>query len=261
MITTILQGGMGNQMFQYAMGLQQARILNVKLGLDATRLGGKRPFNLGQWSYTDLILTTRKEPSVIENGMSFNANLYHSIKDGDVIQGYWQNEKYFAGGIENELRKIFTPFVPLSERAQKIKDQIEGSESVAVHVRRGDYLLEPHKSFHGVLSNEYYSEAVSRVWDLVGLHAQFFIFSDDLAWAREYFSDKTTKIIEPGRESEDIYLMSLCKHAVIANSSFSWWGAWLGDKERNRIVIAPEKWFDQGNEDYSDIVPKRWIKI
>src|SRR5579859_4048685 len=217
MHTPALEGVTDNQIFKYDIGLLGSRILNVKLGLDATRLGGKRPFNLGQWSYTDLILTTRKEPSVIENGMSFNANLYHSIKDGDVIQGYWQNEKYFAGGIENELRKIFTPFVPLSERTQKIKDQIEGSESVAVHVRHGDYLLEPHKSFHGVLSNEYYSEAISRIWDLVGLHAQFFIFSDDPAWAREYFSGKTIRIVEPGRESEDIYLMSLCKHAVIAD--------------------------------------------
>lgn len=258
MITTILQGGMGNQMFQYAMGLAQARRLGTKLCLDATRLGGKRPFNLGQWSLESLILTTREEPTVVERGMPYNQEVVDSIKDGDILQGYWQSEKYFEN-VKTELRSIFTPFAPIDADDLETISVMEHPNSVAVHVRRGDYLIEPHKSFHGVLSDKYYAEAIMKIWYNFEFTAPFFVFSDDTEYVKQKFG-KAAYFISPGREARDIYLMSRCKHAIIANSSFSWWGAWLGDT-KERMVVAPEKWFDQAKEDYSDIVPSRWVKV
>lgn len=261
-ITTILQGGMANQMFQFAFGLAQARRLNTDLILDATRLGGNRPFNLGQWSLTSLKLTTRQEPTIIEHGMNYNPYLYDLVKDGDVLQGYWQNEKYLIM-VEEELRKIFVPFAPLSERAKQMQAQITGyPQSTFIHVRRGDYLKEPHKSFHGVLDHNYYGHAIQQLYsNLDDAEPKFFIFSDDIEGCKQRLSPHW-EYVESGREAEDIYLMSLCHNAIIANSSFSWWGAWLGDTQLNRTIIAPEKWFtDAAKEDYSGIVPQRWIKI
>jgi hypothetical protein len=261
-ITTILQGGMANQMFQYAFGLAQARRLKTLLVLDATRLGGKRPFNLGQWSLPSLILTTRQEPTVIEHGMNYNPYLYDLVKDGEVLQGYWQNEKYLIT-VEEELREIFVPFAPLSERAKQLQAQITGhAQSTFIHVRRGDYLKEPHKSFHGVLGYNYYGPAMQQLCRNIGNEEpKLFIFSDDIEWCKQRLSAHW-EYVEPGREAEDIYLMSLCRNAIIANSSFSWWGAWLGDHQRNRTVVAPQKWFtDEANEDYSGVVPQRWVKI
>jgi len=260
MITIILQGGMGNQMFQYAMGLAQARRLGTNLILDASRLGGKRPFNLGQWCLSSLVLTQRQEPTVIEQGMPYNQGIVDSIKDGDVLQGYWQSERYFEG-VKTELKQIFNPFAPFNESDALLMDKMENTNSIAVHVRRGDYLVEPHKSFHGVLSDFYYGDAITRIWDRVGLDSQFFIFSDDMEWVKKYINGQNIHYVAPGRESRDIYLMSRCKHAIIANSSFSWWGAWLGEGAPHRCVVAPNKWFDQGQEDYSGIVPNRWERI
>lgn len=255
MITIKLMGGMGNQMWQYAFGLAQARRLGVELQVDTSHLGGKRPLALNQWQI-ELNLVERQMPTITEQGMGYNQELVNRIKDGDVLQGYWQNEKYI-NSIEEDLREFV--FVPRASINRSLK--LLNSNSVAVHIRRGDYLQEPHKSFHGVLSLKYYLDAFTRIWDERGLDAQFFIFSDDTEWVKKEFGSERFIFMPSKLEAEDIYLMSLCKHAVIANSSFSWWGAWLGDGKENRIVIAPKKWFDQANEDYSGIVPDRWVKI
>jgi len=255
MITVKLMGGMGNQLFQYAFGLAQARRLGVDLQVDATHLGGKRPLALNQWQMK-LNLVDRQIPTVLEQGMGYNQELVDRIKDGDVLQGYWQNEKYIEG-IEEELREMI--FVPLDiSRNAELFNEIANSESVAVHVRRGDYLVEPHKTFHGVLSLEYYRKAIRTIRDKTDDKCSFFVFSDDPSWVKMNF---LSPVVKGATEAEEIYLMSLCKHAIIANSSFSWWGAWLGDDKPGRTVIAPEKWFDQASEDYSGIVPQRWMKI
>jgi hypothetical protein len=259
MITVKLMGGMGNQMFQYAMGLAVARRLDTRVQLDTSLLGVNRPLALHQWNIDALQLAPRHAATVHEQGMRYNQATVDSIKDGDVLQGYWQSEKYFYD--PDALRGEFTPLT-WSIRSRDLLKQIFQSNSVAVHVRRGDYLNEPHKSFHGILSDKYYADAMTRIWHERGLSARFFIFSDDIKWVKSNFSSEPFTFVEPGTESEDIYLMSICNHAIIANSSFSWWGAWLGDKQKNRTVIAPAKWFADGSgEDYSDIVPERWIKI
>ncbi len=258
MITVKMMGGMGNQMFQFAFGLAQARRLGVGLQLDASHQD--RPFSLRQWLLPN-VPYAKMAPTVLERGMNYDQALVDSIKDGDVLRGYWQNERYFQL-VEKELREIFMPSEsPFDSAAfsQTVARMID-THSVAVHVRRGDYLIEPHKSYHGVLDLGYYNQAFNEVYNRMAA-PHFFIFSDDPQWVRQHFSGDNITMIEPGKEAEDMHLMSFCKHAIIANSSFSWWGAWLGDNRKDRVVISPEKWFDQANEDYSGIVPSRWVKV
>lgn len=260
MITVKLMGGMGNQMFQYAFGAACAARLNTQIELDPSMLGGERPFNLGQWSmYLSL---ANKPTNVFELGMGYNQKLVDSIKDGDVLQGYWQSEKYFAKLIPDALRQVFVPFAPLPDIPGMPPI---GENSVAVHVRRGDYLKEPHKSFHGNLDSSYYGPAIDVIEQAVD-YPQYFIFTDDPEWVREKWCTELSvnqEFVMPIiSEAHTLHLMGLMQHAIIANSSFSWWGAWLGDEKTDRVVIAPEKWFaNMGGDNYSDIVPERWLKI
>jgi hypothetical protein len=261
MITTKLIGGIGNQMFIYMMGLQQSHVHRTKLQLDISALGGNRPFRLSQWRIP-VNLCTPQKTTIHENGMPYNQMVVDSIKDGDVLQGYWQSEKYFSNFERMEVRKMFRPEGLPSERAKGLYGGLTDDGAVAVHVRRGDYLIEPHRSFHGVLGTEYYQKAFDYIRGSV-LNPRFFVFSDDPEWCRTYFKGffDDIVVVEPGMEAEDIHLMAHCKHAITANSSFSWWGSWLGEWQKDRIVIAPRKWFDQSKEDTKDIVPERWIKI
>jgi len=260
MITTRLMGGMGNQMFQYAFGLAQARRFGTTVSLDPSLLTRpNRSFALGQWSME--LSINKATPTLVEKGTRYDPYLEFSVKDNEVVQGYWQSEDYFSNVFDELRQKAFIPFKPFSH---VLEQEITETNSVAIHVRRGDYLIEPHKSFHGNLDwQSYYRPATDKLRALT-INPRFYIFSDDPEWVVKHwyidFSLGEQVIVEPGRESEDIYLMSKCKHAIIANSSFSWWGAWLGDK-RNRIVIAPQQWFQGPNTDYSTIVPERWFKI
>jgi hypothetical protein len=259
-ITVKLMGGAGNQLFQFAFGLAQATRLKTLLQVDTDRLGGTRPFCLRQWClYAPVPTVSGLRPTILEQGMPYNQALVDSIKDGDVIQGYWQSEKYFES--VSRLMRAMNQFALLSDRVKSLAEQIKNCNSVALHVRRGDYLNEPHKSFHGILTQDYYNDAINKVYES-NSNLKFFLFSDDPVWVREHFNGENITVVQPGTEAGDIYLMSLCKHAIIANSSFSWWGAWLGDQQEGRTVIAPAKWFsDTSGEDYRDIVPERWIKI
>lgn len=262
MIVVKLMGGAGNQLFQFAFGSAQAKRLKTLMRVDTSYLGGNRPLCLRQeqWClFAPIPVTAGLAPTIRERGMPYDQALVDSIKDGDVLLGYWQSEKYIKS-VSGEMRAM-NQFALLSDRTKVIAEQIRNCNSVALHVRRGDYLKEPHKSFHGVLGQDYYTDAINKMYDS-NSNLKFFIFSDDPSWVCEHFNGENITIVQPGREAEDIYLMSLCKHAIIANSSFSWWGAWLGDQQEGRTVIAPAKWFtDEAKQDYSDIVPERWIKI
>lgn len=178
------------------------------------------------------------------------------------IDGYFQSEKYFQD-FKNEIRKdfIFTP--PLSSKNQEITEHIKSLNSISVHVRRWDYMSEKNKSLYGTCDLDYYKRAIRIIQEKINSPV-FFFFSDDIEWVKEnlqvennsYYIDWNT-----GEQSyEDMRLMSLCKHNIIANSSFSWWGAWLNNN-KEKLVIAPEKWFNSDTINYKDIVPETWIKI
>jgi glycosyl transferase family 11 len=256
MITSVFMGGMGNTMFQLAVGLAQARRLNTTLQLDVSLLGGKRKYVLDQWNLPgDITTVTGVTPTVHENGMGYNRDINERVKDGDCLYGYWQSKKYF----EKITAFIYASFIPKQYATPRAVEFYPTGNSVMLHVRRDDYLVSPHKEFHGLLSMSYYESAMSHIRGRVD-NPKFFVFSEDVEWARQNFTSPDAVVVPRGQEAEDIYLMSLCQHAITANSSFSWWGAFLGDDQPNRIVIAPSQWFQDSRTDYSDIVPDKWLR-
>lgn len=267
-IVCCLQGGMGNQMFQYAMAKQIALKLNVPLYLNINRfnLCNMRQYSLGLWEGVKEEITTEEQNRIIENGLPFNERLANSVKPGNTLIGYWQTERYFKG-IKPLLQEIFVPKKELTEKGKdtlaKIKEA--GDRSVFLTIRRTDYVT---NDFHGVLSRKYYDNALSIIAREVK-DPVVFIFSDEPEWCEEHMQlgyesyvagnyDMTTKT-HLGREDEELHLMINCKHAVLANSSYSWWGAWLNPNPG--IRVAPVKWFNSEKEDPRDIVPEGWIRL
>lgn len=182
-------------------------------------------------------------------------------KKGIVFyNGWWQSEKFFKD-ISEEIRKDFTFSKFMGKKNLEISKRIKNSNSISIHIRRGDYLGD--KGLGGLAPLEYYRRAIEYIKTRVD-NPYFFIFSNDIEWCRKNLDLENCYYVDwnKGEESyRDMQLMSLCKHNIIPNSSFSWWGAWLNNNP-NKIVIAPEKWFnDCTNMDYSNIVPETWIKI
>lgn len=190
--------------------------------------------------------------------------------------GYWQSERYFQG-IESILTERFVPRSMIfgtetTQIEQKIRNA--GSASTFLCVRRYSYSGEP--GYHGIMSSEYHQKALHEIHARTGIVPKVFIFSDEPEWCKENLvlpyscelvgSYNQTTVEKLGREDIDLYLMSLCQHAVIANSTFPWWGAWLGDQRhigQQRVVIGPKQWFanQDAQANSSDIIPDRWIKI
>jgi len=180
------------------------------------------------------------------------------------FDGFWQTEKYFKD-IESEIRKEITIIKPLSEYSQVISDEIKRTNAISLHVRRTDYVTHAESNtFHGICSPEYYRDAIAYIGNHVSL-PNFFIFSDDYEWVVENFKflqyPYTCIKNGPDKNYEDLTLMSQCKHNIIANSSFSWWGAWLNSKN-DKIVIAPKRWFaNSPKSNTDDLLPASWIKL
>lgn len=178
------------------------------------------------------------------------------------IEWYFQTEKYFKN-YEDIIRKDFEfKEPPKNIKNIEIIEKIKNSNSVAIHFRRWDYALSKN-SFIWIQNNDYYKKAVNYIENKID-NPVFFFFSDDINWVKDNFKvNHECHYIDwnTGNDChEDMRLMSLCKHNIIANSSFSWWWAWL-NKNINKIVIAPEKWFQTDKINYSDVIPESWIKI
>ena len=180
--------------------------------------------------------------------------------DNCYLHGYWQTEKYFAH-IADIIRKEFTFRHPLLDSDKELLEKIKSTNSISVHIRRGDYIKERRRADYEVCTQTYYLRAV----EFVQSHIEsptFYVFSDDPQWGQEQgiFPEGTVFVSgHIGKQSYiDMQLMSLCNHHIIANSSFSWWGAWLGQGEKT-IVIAPRTWFKHRQR--PDIIPQNWITI
>ncbi|MBI5325182.1 MAG: alpha-1,2-fucosyltransferase [Ignavibacteriae bacterium] len=176
------------------------------------------------------------------------------------INGYWQSEKYF-NKIISVLRKEFTYREPIEKINKEIADKIQSCNSISIHIRRGDYISNKLTYLtHGVCGIEYYVNAINIISKKVE-KPNFFVFSDEPEWAVENLkTNYPINIINHNSQQndfEDMRLLSLCKHHIIANSTFSWWGAWLSGNE-NKIVIAPKKWFNEYKADTKDIYPDKW---
>jgi hypothetical protein len=180
---------------------------------------------------------------------------------GDArLEGFWQDERYFAD-IGDVIRQDFTLKTDLGERNRAVLSRVRGGPSAFIHVRRGDYLAAHYVDLFGVCDIEYYRRGLEILRSRVG-DPRIFVFSDDPTWAREQLARGTdVEIVDWNGDHPafDIALMQACQHAVIANSSFSWWGAWLGERP-GRTVIAPRVWFKAVPE-FQDVPPPRLIQV
>lgn len=286
MIIVKVMAGLGNQMFQYALFrslLKQGRDAKLDISYYKKFLAHNgyelpRIFNITEYYATkqessnlgdirlDIIsriirkFIYTKKTHIIQNigeGFGFDPTVLEL--DNLYLQGYWQSEKYFLFA-EDELRRDFTFKKPLDPKNQSIEHLINQSNSISLHVRRGDYVKAPNLG--EVCTIEYYRNAINYIKSSLENPA-FFVFSDDICWCKQHLQINNAVYVEGnyGLDSyKDMQLMSSCKHNIISNSSFSWWGAWLNSNKK-KIVIAPDKWFKDRKINVKDIIPDTWLKI
>ncbi len=284
MIITKIIGGLGNQLFQYAAGRCLAELNKSELQLDVSGFDEYklRNFDLLQlnikagFAHDDdvhrhipetilgralqRLLPPSKKGYYRERFFHFDSRLLR-CGDNVYIKGYWQSEKYFLP-IEEIIREEITFKPGVMDHLRAKADELSSIDSVAVHIRRGDYTNPVVTEMHGILGVDYYKRGIQRMIDLVP-SAEFYFFSDDIHWVRSQFKDDRFSYSSgelTKNHFEDFYLMQKCRHQIIANSSFSWWTAWL-NKFPEKNVIAPKNWFNKGPEDLEDLLPEKWEKL
>lgn len=281
MLTIALQGGLGNQIFQWALGKSfENRGHEVQYDTGMFEGDPGRRYMLDQLGLNLKLSHRGGTGQIIQEGSMRYKPWLLDMKGDATLIGYWQCEKYFAE-IALPIRMALSPYC--SDETLMVGTKISRYiyNSCFVHIRRSDNLRPAGITVHGLLNAPgctYYKDAMNSVRERVpGVH--FFMFSDDPQWCEENMAAPDVTIVghnspsftvdekheihfkAGGREVEDLYLMPLCHHAIIANSTFSYWGAWLGDAQPNRIVIAPEHWFNSLDLDATDIIPERWEKM
>jgi hypothetical protein len=285
-------GGLGNQMFQYAAGRAISWKRGTALFLDVSAFEDyglhqgfelQRIFNCSaeiatesdmrrilSWQYSPCIRRQlvrpglsrlRRKGFVVEPHFRYWQGI-EDIPQDCYLMGYWQSEKYFAEAAE-QIRAEFTFRLAMTQRNAELSKQISQVSAVSLHVRRGDYANNPQTlATHGLCSPDYYRASIGYIADHVQ-QPHFFIFSDDIAWVRNHLPiDFPHEYIDHNRGAEsynDMRLMSMCKHHIIANSSFSWWGAWLNPKA-DKVVIAPKRWFAHSGST-QDLIPESWVRL
>jgi len=275
MVIIKLWGGLGNQLFQYALYLSyREKNINCKLDKSVYQTTQshngyelERIFNIDPQYASAVEKLAVKPISKLRYkffnypydekkwGYGYYNNRIPHLKFG-YLKGYWQTEKYFKQ-VENKIREAFQ-FPALTDEANKaILKKIKETNAVSLHIRRGDYLLNDRD---WSIDIAYYKNAVVYINQKVQ-DPFFYIFSDDIEWARENIKEPNIEFIDWNKKENsyrDMQLMSNCLHNIIANSSFSWWGAWLNPNQ-TKIVIAPDNW--AGMEGTRNVVPKEWIQL
>ena len=294
MIIVQLSGGLGNQLFQYATAKALSLKNNTDLHLDISsfyreeihELEVPRDFELVNFEGVNEPLIKHDPFDSIEQypflkkkffnkltiphkrniykdlHFKFDKNLFN-LNSNVFIKGGWQSEKYFSA-YKTELRKVLILKENLYSNVSEFGSNLCKENSVSVHIRRGDFLRKKIiLEWHGVLTTDYYKQALNMLKEKHG-SLNIYYFSDDPEWVKNYLLPLFPGQIVSGNISqthyEDLYLMSQCKHNIIANSSFSWWAAWINSNQ-NKTVIAPLKWFDKANLDTKDLIPDDWIRI
>lgn len=285
MIIIEASGGLGNQMFQYAL-YKKLESLNKNVVFDTSFFRSKqglRELEIGVFG-VQYRSVSDKEVAYIR-GYGYQDNIVDKIKyklrpskyliyrdsiesfQPEVLEmedvylcGYWQSEKYFKD-IRELILKEFTFPIQAVKNNVKLTAQMKLENSVSIHVRRSDYLTEQNLKVYGnVCTEKYYRNAINYIEGIID-NPHYYVFTDDLQWAKEYFKGDNYTIVSENRGKDsfvDMYLMSQCKHNIIANSSFSWWGAWL-NQNFDKKVLAPKKWFH--NHEKDEIVCDDWIRI
>ncbi len=292
MIIAKIIGGLGNQMFQLAFAEVMRQIHQTNLYLDIsdyvyypdrqydmdcfeTNFTFVKPAQLRRFrEAAGRRQKIEKWISQMRNGQGqilkekeehqfrFNAKILKKYTKDLYVIGYWQSYRYFID-YQEDIRKIFTFRQPLNARNQAVLHQIgDEFQTVALHVRRGDYVQDKTvNQVHGVCSMAYYQKAIEVIHQKIA-NPYFIIFSDDITWCKSAIKTGFSQLFidYPNKNWEDMQLMSLCKHQIIANSSFSWWGAWL-NQNPEKVVVAPQKWLAEKPISMDDVLPKNWIKL
>jgi len=290
-ITVRIQGGFGNQLFQYAAGRSLALQTGASLFLNAweyqspvcrkyelgklkisdrqtSRFRGDWEIKLRRRRYAPLrwLLEAMQSPlgyrRIIDARQGFEARLA-TLTGNLYLDGYWHSERYFADIREQLLQEFTFKEAPTPANADYLA-RILSQNAVCVHLRRGDYVAQAHfNARFGVCELPYYQSAIACLQPRLRNPA-FFVFSDDPAWVSANFPrlDAMTLVTHNvGKDdAEDLRLMMNCKHFIIANSTFSWWAAWLG-RCPEKIVIAPKRWFASPEESDRDLVPETWLRL
>lgn len=267
-------GGLGNQMFQYAFYLSLRKRYKSVL-LDATAYKYyklhdyqiDKIFNLPELKYANIfvriIFRMCNRLHIVKEDTLYHPDVFE-VKGYKFFSGYWNSELYFKH-IEKEVRSNFKFKNKLNGKNQDLASEITSCNSVSLHVRRGDYVNSNlNDSIYGnICTLSYYQKAISKIEQIVD-SPQYFIFSNDIEWCKDNLKIQNAKFIywNTGPENYiDMHLISLCKNNIIANSSFSWWGAWLNENP-NKIVISPSKFFNEIiPSDINTLIPNSWIKI
>jgi hypothetical protein len=250
-------GRLGNQMFQYAASKSAALNCNTIFALPTESHELSNFFNLDCkfYSLNQNINLINKMKTYSETIFEYDSR-FENISDNTSLEGYFQSEKYFKK-YENIIRKDLTFKKEILDIVEPyISDLNKENNLVSVHIRRGDYVN--LQQYHPLCTIEYYKNAMLKF-----TNHKFLIFSDDIQWCKNNFGNENNIIYsELNSHIQDMCGMSLCSHNIIANSSFSWWGAWLNDNP-NKIVIAPQKWFGESYRDKNtkDIYCDNWIKL
>jgi hypothetical protein len=283
-IITQLKGGLGNQLFQYAAARRLSLTLGVPLKLDVGfyKRHKQRTYELDQFRIeagiaTDWevarwrgprLLTRITQPlgllprCVMEKSFEFDPAILH-LQGGRYLEGYWQSYRYFAD-VAPQIRSELAVRTPPSDADRAMLDRMAQCDAVCLHVRRGDYASNPiARQYHGLCVPEYYRTAVEAI--AAQLRApELFVFSDDMPWVKQNlrFELPTTHVEHHGVDSAplELRLMGGCRHFVIANSSLSWWAAWLASSEESS-VYAPRRWFADPTINTADLTPPAWHRL
>ncbi len=283
-IITQLTGGLGNQLFQYAIARTISMRQNIPMKIDISFFEhyewheySLSPFNIkkeyaskeecddiknGNHTILNRLLIKSKNNTVEENNFYFDSK-YLDVKGSKYLIGYWQSEKYFKE-IEEIIRKEFEILIEPSDINKKVLDKISVENSVSIHIRRGNYVTnETVNTFHGTCSLEYYYSAIDYFKEKLE-NPVFYIFSNDMEWCKQNLIFEGNKVFldhnDDKTDYEDLRLMKNCKYNIIANSTFSWWAAWLNNY-KDKVIIAPKKWFsdEKGQSQIQDLLPLSWI--
>jgi len=254
MITAYLQGGLGNQIFQIAAAYNLAKENNdeawFNFNSSHTPLQGEQAHKYKRNIFKEF---THKNVIDFKEVLEEQGHSYKKIeyKEDLLIKGYFQSEKYFLENKQDIVEKLNKGLDEFRPQVQEYLNNIPGLK-VAVHVRRGDYLKFPN--IHPICDINYYIKAFDRI---IGKFTPIFV-SDDIEWCKQNFKGEFSPF---KNELEDLTLLSMCNDNIIANSTFSWWGAYL-NQSKVKTVIAPNNWFgENGPQDTQDIIPNNWIKI
>jgi hypothetical protein len=278
-VVVILSGGIGNQLFQFAAGLSLSTRLNTELILDLSwyrhvRRVSRRRMELEQFIDFRNVKTIdspihprliwigkmlRGQQIITDSQYRPNEFMNFSTKRDLSLLGHWQSEQYFSN-VAKVIRTSINLNTFLSASSGEEERSISSSECIGLHVRRGDYVTNPKSNaFHGVCEKDYYLAGVEHIQQSSEVR-KVFIFSDDPEWCTKNLKlDIETRFFDSSIcDTDQLKLISLCNHHVISNSSFSWWAAWLGKKEGQRVVY-PKGWFADGSD--LENMPFGWIAI